>query len=168
MSEPFLGEIRMLVYTFAPRGWADCDGQLLAISQNSALFSLIGTQYGGDGRTTFALPDLRGRVPMHPGQGPGLSSRTMGEQGGAETNQLSVAQLPAHSHVVRGTEEPRTTNRPAGAVPAKGGAYSSAPSTTVDAGPTSSTGSGQPIGNVQPFQVVRFAIALQGIYPSRS
>ena len=98
MVEPFIGEISMVAFTFAPRGWAFCDGQLLAISQNTALFSLIGTTYGGDGRTTFALPDLRGRVPLHMGNGPGLTSRPEGQKGGSETVTLTVSQMPAHNH----------------------------------------------------------------------
>ena len=100
MSEPFLAEIRIVAFNFAPRGWATCDGQLLPISQNQALFSLVGTMYGGDGRTTFGVPDLRGRVPIHRGTGPGLTPRTQGQSGGSETNVLNVNQLPAHSHTI--------------------------------------------------------------------
>ena len=101
MSEPFIGQIQPVGFNFPPRNWAHCNGQLLAISQNAALFSLLGTTYGGDGRTTFALPDLRGRICIHPGQGPGLSNYSWGERGGAETVNLSVAQIPTHNHAVR-------------------------------------------------------------------
>ena len=119
MSEPFVGEIRMFAGNFAPRGWAYCDGQLLAVSQNDALFSLFGTIYGGDGRTTFGLPDLRGRFPIHAGQGPGLSNRRLGSKGGAETVTVTANQLPSHTHPIKGTNDNATASDPAGQLPAQ-------------------------------------------------
>src|SRR3954465_13916452 len=122
MATPFIGQISLFGGNFAPRGWAFCKGQLLAISQNTALFSILGTTYGGNGQTTFALPDLRGRVPIHFGQGPGLSSYALGETGGAETTTLTVNELPAHTHAVspRASNNAQTTNRPGGTIPARG------------------------------------------------
>ena len=175
MSEPFVGEIRMFAGTFAPRGWALCDGQLLSISQNDALFSLFGTTYGGDGETTFGLPDLRGRIPIHAGSGagPGLSPRDLGARGGAEQVTVTTAQLPGHDHgSLHGSSATGTTSNPAGNLPAK--------STTVDAyineEPTQalapaavgSSGGSQSHSNVQPFLCVNFVVALFGIYPSRA
>jgi microcystin-dependent protein len=180
MSEPFLGEIRMFGGNFAPRGWAFCNGQLLPISSNTALFSLLGTTYGGDGRTTFALPDLRGRVPMHWGQGPGLSSRSLGESSGSESVTLTSSQMPAHTHSAVATVNASARSdgsSPSGAVPADGGGnniYSSAPdgSTTMNGGMVSTqigaAGGSQPHANLQPFLCVSFIIALQGIFPSRN
>jgi len=171
--EPFIGEIIMFGGNFAPRGWALCDGALLSISQNQALFSILGTTYGGDGRTTFQLPDLRGRVAMHAGSGPGLSTRKLGEKGGSESNTLSVAQLPSHNHsvavgvsTVAGEE-----STPAGQVLA-----SSANSFNEDATSgqnlggvsQSNVGGGQSVNNLQPYQCVNYIIALQGTYPSRN
>ncbi len=166
MSDPFLGELRLFPYTFSPQGWAACDGQLLPISQNTALFSLLGTTYGGNGVTTFALPDLRGRVPVHQGQGPGLSDRTLGEQDGAEATTLTTAQLPAHTHLPAVSSAEASTNRPAGAVPARGGEY--APTPDGSGAPSSPTGGSQPVPLLQPYLVLRWCIALNGIYPSRS
>src|SRR3954454_5741331 len=125
MSDPFIGELRLFGFNFAPRNWATCDGQLMSISQNTALFSLLGTQYGGNGQTTFALPDLRGRVPKHAGQGPGLSTYTIGQVGGTETQTLSASQMPAHTHAVAASTDDATTSQPGGKVPAAvgGGAY---------------------------------------------
>ena len=173
MSEPFLGEIRMFGFTFPPRGWADCDGQLLAISQNTALFSLLGTTYGGDGRTTFALPDLRGRVALHEGTGPGRAPRVQGQQGGTETQVLTADQLPGHTHpiVPPVSNDPRTTNRPEGAVPARGGAYSTTGAPAQGGQPyatAANSTTGAAFGIMQPFLTVRFAIAVQGIFPARS
>ena len=132
MANPLLGEIRMFGGNFAPRGWAMCNGQILSIAQNTALFSLLGTTYGGNGQTTFALPDMRGRAPIHPGQGPGLSNRDLGESAGAETITLSQAQMPVHNHPVQGSSADQTTDRPAGAVPAVGGSSVVSISTVVD------------------------------------
>src|SRR5688500_11443147 len=118
MADPFVAEIRIFGFDFAPTGWAFCDGQVLPISQNTALFSLLGTTYGGDGKSTFALPDLQGRAPMHPGQGPGLSLRDLGESGGSEAATLLASELPTHSHALSGSSNPATTTDPAGALPA--------------------------------------------------
>lgn len=172
MSEPFLGEIKIVGFNFPPRGYAKCDGQTLPISQNSALFSLLGTTFGGDGRTTFKLPDLRGRAALHVGQGPGLSNCQWGQQGGSETNTLGVGQIPAHTHsfavpaVSGGTggEEPNPGNSLGEA-----SIYSSSPpDETLRPGTTGSAGSSQPINNMQPFLCVYHVIALTGLFPSRS
>ena len=172
-QEAFIGEIRMFAGTFAPRGWALCDGQLLAISQNDALFSILGTTYGGDGRTTFGLPDLRGRVPMHPGNGLGLSSRRLGEKGGTETNTLTVAQMPSHNHTVNAVKVDGNTNDPSGAYPANtkilDKEYSTeTKDTAMKADMISNTGGNQPFNNLQPYNNVNFIISLYGIYPSRN
>ncbi len=170
MSEPFVGEIRMFAGNFAPRGWAFCDGQLLAVSQNDALFSLFGTIYGGDGQTTFGLPDLRGRIPIHAGTGPGLSPRRLGSRGGSERETLTVNQLPSHTHGVSGSAAGATQTTPQGGVPAAtdknlyrdGGTTEEMSSETVGA-----TGGGQSHSNLMPFLCVHFIVALFGIYPSR-
>ncbi|MQY09985.1 hypothetical protein SRB5_00890 [Streptomyces sp. RB5] len=166
--DPFLGEIRMAGFNFAPVGWALCNGQLLSINQNTALFSLLGTTYGGNGTTDFALPDLRGRVPMHPGQGPGLSSHDLGEAGGTETVTLTTGELPPHTHALTGVNSRQDTNRVPGAAPANGGYYSTeAPTAAMHPGAVQPTGGGQPHPNVQPYLCVNFIIALSGIFPSR-
>ena len=178
MSEPFLGEIKIFAGTFAPRGWSFCDGQLLAISANSALFSLLGTIYGGDGRTTFALPDLRGRVPMGWGNGPGLTNRPIGNRGGSETAVVSgVGQLPSHNH--NGTLQ--AVNLPANTVNPEGnqfavstvaayhsGSVRGATPVLMNAAALENTGGGQAHGNVAESLAINFIIALVGIYPSRS
>lgn len=164
MTEPFVGELRLMGFNFAPTGWAQCNGQLLPINQNQALFSLLGTYYGGDGQTTFALPDLRGRLPMHAGQGPGLSDRTQGETGGSEAVTLTTTQLPAHAHTAGVADVERTTNRPTG-IPARGGAYAADATATV---PSGAAGGSQPHENMPPFLVLNWCIALQGVYPSRN
>jgi microcystin-dependent protein len=170
MSDPLIGEIRMFAGNFAPQGWAFCDGQLLPVAQNAALFSLLGTTYGGDGRTTFALPDLRGRVPVHPGQGPGLSQRRLGEKGGQESVTLSEAQIPAHVHKALGTNDQATFNEPENALLARGRSYENNPTSEVAMHPDtiSSTGGGQDHDNLQPYLCINFIIALQGLFPSRS
>ena len=172
MSEPFIAEIRIFAGNFAPRGWAFCDGQLLPISQNTALFSLIGTTYGGDGRTTCALPDLQGRAPMHPGRGPGLTDRRLGERGGVENVTLTEAQLPAHRHGVAASSALGDTPAVAGHVPAAVvGAlpYADATALTPLAPETApSEGGAQPHDNMQPYLAISFIIALVGLYPSRS
>lgn len=169
MSDPFLGEIRLFPYNFAPRGWAFCQGQILAISQNTALFSLLGTTYGGNGTTTFALPDLRGRVAISSGQGPGLSPRTLGETGGTETTTLTQAQMPQHGHTVNATMVAAGDNKPAGNYPAVGGAYvNTAPNTQMGSQMIGATGSSQPFNNVPPFLTLNYCIALQGVFPSRN
>ena len=159
--EPFIGQIIMFAGNFAPRGWAFCDGQLLPISQNTALFSILGTTYGGDGRTTFALPDLRGRVPMHAGHGPGLSSRRIGEKGGQESVTLTIAEMPSHTHsaLSSSTIDPTSTGAfVKGAVNATG----TTPSINV-----TNSGGNLPHNNVQPYGCVNFIIALYGAFPSR-
>lgn len=170
--EPFLGEIMMVGYTFCPRSWAEANGQLLPISNNSALYSLYGTTFGGDGRTTFALPDLRGRVPMHLGQGPGLSNRTLGQQGGSETNTLTTNQLPSHSHSLNGATAAANAVDPSGNVLANTGRSdtytSSAPNAQMNSGSIGATGGGQAVNNMQPFLTIRYCVALNGVYPSRN
>ena len=176
MADPFLGEIKMGGWNFAPRGYALCDGQLLPIAQYTALFSLLGTMFGGDGRTTFGLPELRGRVPMHQGTGPGLSPRSMGQKGGEETHTLSIAEMPAHNHSVRMAAEsrPAATNDPNGNILAAGvdayRANSPRDDVLMDANALQqqTQGGSQSHNNMQPFQVVNYVIALQGLYPSRS
>jgi microcystin-dependent protein len=178
MSEPFVGEIRMFAGNFAPRGWAFCDGQLLAVSQNDALFSLLGTIYGGDGRTTFGLPDLRGRVPIHTGQGPGLSNRRLGQKTGSERETLANNQIPLHNHLLM------ASNNQATATGLNGGVLARTPEEAGDnfyAPPASDpslqvnlintaledSGGSQPHTNLMPSLCVHFIIALFGVYPSR-
>lgn len=165
--EPFIGQIIMFGGNFAPRGWALCDGQLLSIASNTALFSILGTTYGGDGRTTFGLPDLRGRFPMHAGNGPGLTSRRLGEAGGTETNTLNVNQLPSHNHPIATKEEGNTDN-PVGAYVAGDGTNAFADSTDGNLNPTGNTGGNQSVNNIPPYRTVNYIIALVGIFPSRS
>lgn len=165
MSEPFIGEIRMFGGNFAPRGWAFCHGQLLPINDNQALFSLLGTTYGGDGRSTFQLPDLRGRVPVGQGQGPGLSARQLGEQFGQEQVTLTTAQIPAHTHT---TEHTLPLTNPAAPMAEKAVAYNPDPAAAVTQIQSASTGGGQPFSASQPSIGINYIIALMGIYPSRS
>lgn len=172
MSDPFVAEIRIFAGNFAPRGWARCDGQLLPIVQNTALFSLLGTIYGGDGRSTFALPNLQDRVPMHHGQGPGLTERFLGEDGGQATVTLISSEMPVHSHSapVAAASSANPANMTWGAA-IKGG--TSIYSTTYGSGAAMSpmavgtAGSSQPHNNMQPYLAFTFIIAMQGIYPSR-
>jgi microcystin-dependent protein len=168
LAEPFLGEIRMVGFNFAPQGWAMCNGQILPISQNTALFSLLGTQYGGNGQTTFALPDLRGRVAIHLGQGPGLSPYTQGEILGTESITLNTNQIPAHTHSVLTSKDEETTNRPNGAYPTIGGVYATTQDGAAPMAPSSGVGGSQPHENRQPLLVMNFVIALEGIFPSRN
>ena len=172
MSDPFVGEIRMFAGNFAPRNWALCDGQLLPVSQNDALFSLLGTIYGGDGRTTFGLPDLRGRLPVHQGTGPGLTPRPIGQRSGQETVTLTTNQLPAHGHALNASAESADATQAAGNLPAQTAedAFSaSAVGTTLSsAAIASGGGGGTSHPNVQPFLCINFIIALVGVYPSRS
>ncbi len=171
MSEPFTAEIRIFAGNFAPRGWAFCDGQLLPISQNTALFSLIGTTYGGDGRSTTGLPDLKGRAPMHPGRGPGLTTRRLGEKAGVETVTLSESQMPNHTHAMRGSEEDGDSTTPASDRLIGGGNDIFRDPTALGAMATESlppAGSGTAHNNMQPYLAMNFIIALQGLYPSRS
>ena len=178
MSEPFLAEIRMVGFNFAPRGYLDCNGALLPINQNQALFSLIGTFYGGDGRTTFAIPDLRGRVPIHSGgnsSGPGLTPRALGSRGGEDTHTLSDAELPAHGHSLQGSGDVSTTDSPVDKVfanrPRRTASYYAAPDNLVSmrAGTVGMSG-GSPNAheNTQPSLAIRFVIAVQGLFPSRN
>jgi microcystin-dependent protein len=175
MSEPFIAEIRMFAGNFAPRGWAFCDGQLLQISDNTALFSLIGSTYGGNGRTTMALPNLQGRAPMHPGHGPGLTARRLGEIVGVETVTLSEAQIPSHTHTERSASGPASSTAPSTATSfATAGrrqvTFAPSSSATVDlaSAAVSNTGGGQAHTNIQPYLAMYFIIALNGLYPSRS
>ena len=176
MSEPFIAEIRIVGFNFAPRGWALCDGQLLPISQNTALFSIVGTTYGGDGRSTLALPNLKGRVPIHPGRGAGLSSRRLGEKGGAHEITLTEAHIPPHTHTgFMAVTDKATTDTAAAnvamartenatyAIPAVGTPQNSSKAFVCKGEP-----SGYTHNNLQPLQVMNFVIALQGLYPSRS
>lgn len=178
MSEPFLGEVRMFGGNFAPTGWALCNGQLLPISQNTALFSILGTYFGGDGQTTFALPDLRSRVPIHQGQGLGLSPYTQGQQAGSEQITLLQNQMPAHTHIVSASGTTANASTAAGnflatAAPARGQSsaadiYGPSASATMSPAMVAPAGNSLPHANIQPSLCVTFIIALQGIYPSRS
>ncbi len=170
MAEPFVGQLKAFGFTYAPRGWARCDGSLLAISQNDALFSLLGTMYGGDGRTTFGLPDLRGRVSLHTGTGPGLTPRRMGQKGGAEQVTLNVTQLPSHRHTVSGDSSEANSVSPANRVPATAASaiYQSTPDAPMNANMLGQTGGTRPHNNMEPYLVINWCIALVGIYPSRS
>lgn len=162
----------MVGYTFCPRGWANADGQLLPIAQYSALFSLYGTTYGGDGRSTFGLPDLRGRVPMHVGNGPQLSSYRLGQRGGTETNSLTVSQMPNHSHSLNASRSSGNTTTPEGTFIAGTGRdrdyTTNSPDTTMSGNAIGGSGGSQAVKNMQSFLVMRYCIALQGIFPSRS
>lgn len=169
--DPFVAEIRIFPFNFAPKGWAFCDGQLLPLSQNTALFSLLGTTYGGDGKSNFALPDLQGRAPMHPGQGPGLSLHDLGETGGSETVSLLESEIPAHSHTLLASNlnsqstTPATTSLGRGnpvKVYTTGGAM-----TTMGNQSIAPTGGGLPHNNMMPYLTMYFNIALQGVYPPR-
>jgi len=168
MSSPFIGEIRLVGFSFAPLGWAKCDGAIVAISQNDTLFNLIGTTYGGDGQNTFALPDLRGRVPIHNGQGPGTSNYVIGQAAGTETVTLTAIQLPGHAHFGGGAAGSGDTNLSTG-MPASGGPdlYAAAQGNgTIIAGTQS--GGSQPHENMAPFAVINFVISLFGIFPSQN
>lgn len=171
ITDPFIGLIIMVPYNFPPRGWAFCNGQLLSIAQNTALFSLLGTTYGGNGQTTFALPNLQGRFPMHWGNGPGLSPRSLGETAGSESVTLLSTQMPAHNHQITVQTDPGTTDSPSGAYPARPASsipqYGTTPGGTLNAATVSAAGGSQPHDNMPPYQTVSFCIALQGIYPSR-
>jgi microcystin-dependent protein len=173
VADPFVAEIRIFPFNFAPRGWAWCNGQLLPISQNTALFSLLGTTYGGDGKSNFALPNLQGSAPMHPGQGPGLS-HDLGETGGTETVTLLESEIPAHNHQVGaqavplggvGTPEGNTLSRPG-----SGNLYNDANPAKVAMSPSalSAGGGGSPHNNMQPYLTFYFCIALQGVFPPRT
>jgi microcystin-dependent protein len=175
MADPFVAEIRIFPFNFAPRGWAWCDGQLLPLSQNTALFSLLGTTYGGNGRTNFALPNLQGRAPMHPGQGPGLSLHDLGEEGGAETVTLLESEIPSHSHAAMAATTPANVNAPSAAVnltrSSGGFAYQSNAAANLVAmspGALVPVGGDQPHNNMMPYLTCYFCIALQGVFPPRT
>jgi len=169
MSEPFIAEIRIFAGNFAPRGWAFCEGQLLPLAQNTALFSLIGTTYGGDGRTTTALPNLAGRAPMHPGTGPGLTMRRLGEKAGAESVVLAETQIPSHTHQLVGTEEDVDGSSAVGNYLGVGNdLYSATGGSALADDSLPDTGGTQAHNNMQPYLALNFIIALQGVYPSRS
>jgi microcystin-dependent protein len=175
MADPFVAEIRIFGFNFAPKGWAFCNGQLLPISQNTALFSLLGTTYGGDGKSTFALPDLQGNAAMHPGQGPGLSLHDLGETGGSETVTLLASEIPAHSHFVIAQVPPADTNLPQGTVLARSSVGGTSPyqppgGPLISMSPSALTpaGGSLPHNNMQPYLTLSFCIALQGVFPPRS
>ena len=171
MADPFVAEIRIFPFNFAPKGWAWCDGQLLPLSQNTALFSLLGTTYGGNGTSNFALPDLQGRAPMHPGQGPGLSLHDLGETGGVETVTLLESEMPLHSHAVSVSAGDGTDQTPANSKLATGigiGQYAVPGALTqLNQGGLSPAGGDQPHNNMQPYLTFYFNIALQGVFPPR-
>jgi microcystin-dependent protein len=171
MADPFVGEIRTFGFNFAPSGWATCNGQLLPISQNTALFSLLGTFYGGDGITTFALPNLQSRVGVHQGQGQGLSPYQIGEVSGTENVTLLTNQMPQHSHGLIANAGTAGVSRPGGAVLARTSAntYAATPDgTAMNTGAIGAAGGNQPFGIIQPFLALNFCIALFGIFPARS
>jgi microcystin-dependent protein len=174
MADPFVAEIRIFPFNFAPKGWAWCDGQLLPLSQNTALFSLLGTTYGGNGKSNFALPDLQGRAPMHPGQGPGLSLHDLGETGGSETVTLLESEIPSHSHALRASVEDATqgslTPGISLAQTVNGNLYQTVTNTNVvnmNPSALAPAGGDQPHNNMQPFLTFYFNIALQGVFPPR-
>jgi microcystin-dependent protein len=173
MADPFVAEIRIFPFNFAPKGWAFCDGQILPISQNTALFSLLGTTYGGDGKSNFALPDMQGNAPMHPGQGPGLSLHDLGETGGSQTVSLLESEIPSHSHSVSASAVDGTAKSPSGQKVASGvgvNMYATAPSpmTNLNFMAISPAGGDQPHNNMQPYLTLSFCIALQGVFPPRT
>jgi microcystin-dependent protein len=172
VSDQFVAEIRIFPFNFPPTGWAFCDGQLLPLSQNTALFSLLGTTYGGDGKSTFALPDLQGSVPMQPGQGQGLSLRDLGEMSGVESITLLVSEIPFHNHAVAASGGDATVAAPNGQLPAKGqglNMYSSNfnPVVQLNVNAAPPAGGGLPHNNMQPYLTLNYCIALQGIFPQR-
>ncbi len=172
MSDPFVAEIRMFGGNFAPTGWALCDGQLLPISQNTALFSLLGTTYGGDGKSTFALPNLQGSAPMQPGQGAGLSLRDLGEASGSPTITLLQSELPLHNHIANAKTSLGNSQTPADQTWAGSNAtkqyVNTAPNTPMAVNALSPAGGGLPHNNLAPYLVVTFIIAMQGVFPPRS
>lgn len=172
MSTPYIGEIRLFAGNFAPRDWALCQGQILSIAENEVLFQLIGTTYGGDGQQTFALPDLRGRLPVHQGQGPGLSGRTIGELGGTESVTLTVAQMPAHSHLLFASGAAANSGSPAGALlaatPVNSYDSTGAPAATMAGASITNSGGTQPHENMGPSLTLNYIIALFGVFPSQA
>src|SRR5436305_553746 len=170
--DPFVAEIRIFPFNFAPKGWAWCDGQILPLSQNTALFSLLGTTYGGDGKSNFALPDLQGRAPMHPGQGPGLSLHDLGETGGSETVTLLESEIPSHSHGMVASSQQGLENSAQGQLIASGDGVNSFgtpnPIVQMSDNALAPAGGDQPHNNMQPYLTFYFCIALQGVYPPRT
>ena len=169
MADPFVAEVRIFPFNFAPQGWAFCNGQLLPISQNTALFSLLGTTYGGNGMSNFALPNIQGSAVMHPGQGQGLSLRDLGETGGSESVTLLESEIPSHTHHLQAANDSGLSDTPQGQVPAQGNIYDTSigqaiPMSSMALSPA---GGSQPHNNMQPYLVMSFCIALQGIYPPR-
>jgi microcystin-dependent protein len=170
--EPFLAEIRIFGFNFPPTGWAHCDGQLMPISQNTALFSLLGTFYGGDGKSTFALPDLQGSAPLHPGQGQGLSQYFLGQTGGSETVSLLESELPVHTHALRASGQPGEDSSPSGedlgrSVGASLYQTNTAGLVQLNSNAVAPAGGGAPHNNLQPYLTLNFCIALQGVFPPR-
>lgn len=173
MADPFVAEIRMFGFNFAPKGWAFCNGQLMPLSQNTALFSLLGTTYGGDGKSTFALPNLQGSAVMHPGQGPGLSLHDLGETGGSTTVTLLESEIPSHTHALRASNDIGDVNTPGNmsfARSAGAAVYNTAnaPLTTMSPQVLTPAGGDQPHNNMQPYLTLLFCIALQGVFPPRT
>ncbi|CAG7658612.1 phage tail protein [Paenibacillus allorhizosphaerae] len=170
--DPYVGEIRLIAGNYAPRGWALCNGQVLLIQQNSILFSVIGIAFGGNGTTTFALPDLRGRAPIHQGAGPGLTNREYASEGGNETVTLTEAQIPNHTHAIN-NQSTANTDSPIGAVWANlgrgavGNFYSQTPNVSMNPQAVSAAGGSQPHNNMQPFVAMNYIIALEGVYPPK-
>jgi microcystin-dependent protein len=171
VADPFVAEIRIFPFSFAPKGWAFCNGQIMPISQNTALFSLLGTTYGGDGKSTFALPDIQGRAVMHPGQGPGLSLHDLGEESGSETVTLLESEIAAHAHAANASQGDGLERTPKDQLLATGIAISQyqAPGALTNLAPTavSPAGGSQPHNNLQPYLTLNFNIALQGVFPPR-
>jgi microcystin-dependent protein len=171
MSEPFLAEVRIMAFNFAPRGWAFCDGQILPINQNQSLYSLLGTTYGGDGRTTFALPDLRGRTPIHVGRSNGGDDHRLGQKSGEETHTLAANEMPQHRHPLKATNTMGTATAPQGHVLAEAslptfGSFGTP--TPMGSNSVTNVGGGQAHENMQPYLALNYCIALQGLFPSRN
>ena len=175
--DPFVAEIRIFPFNFPPKGWAFCDGQILPLSQNTALFSLLGTTYGGDGKSNFALPNMQGNAPMHPGQGPGLSLHDLGETGGSDTVSLLESEIPSHTHQLRGTTDPGDVSLPqtgailaatTGATQWLAGSPNPPALLAMNGNSLAPAGGDQPHNNMQPYLTLNFCIALQGVYPPRT
>ena len=170
MSEPFLSEIKIVAFNYPPKGWAFCNGQFMPINQNQALFALLGTTYGGNGKSNFALPDLQGSAPLHPGQGQGLSLYDLGQQGGSETVTLLESEMPAHTHALRGVEDDASFLGPANMFLASGNQmYTTAVANTTNLAPQAlaPAGGSLPHNNMMPYLTLNFCIALQGVFPAR-
>jgi microcystin-dependent protein len=173
MADPFVAEIRIFPFNFAPKGWAWCDGQLLPLSQNTALFSLLGTTYGGDGKSNFALPDLQGSAPLHAGQGSGLSLYDLGQQGGSDTVSLLESEIPSHTHQLMASSDPADLNQPSAArsLARSGNGFAyipGAPNATLAPEALAPAGGDQPHNNLMPYLTFYFNIALQGVFPPRT